>query len=65
MFYCISGLFRAFLGVIHYVTKPGQTLTMGILRVAGVCDGVSDIVIILLRAFSFDYCSFQQGLVNG
>ena len=29
------------------------------------CDEMSDIFIILLRVFSFDYCSSQQGLVNG
>ena len=41
------------------------SLTLGILKVVWVCDGMSDIVIISLRVFSFDYCSFQQGLVYG
>ena len=42
---------------------------LGILKVKcacdGVCDGISDIVIILIRVFSFDYCSFSTGVGHG
>ena len=51
--------------IIFLVSKSCQTLILGILRVVGVCDGMSDIVIILFRMFSFDYCSFSTGVGNG
>ena len=61
--------------VILSLVKPCQSLTLGILKVEyvcdGMCDGMSDIDRVLFRIFHLTYCilliivTFQQGLVNG
>ena len=54
------------------VAKPCQTLTLVILKVAGVCDGMSDIVRVIFRLiFHLTYCilliivAFNRGWLMG
>ena len=65
MFYIISSLFGVFLGVIYYIFSIQTMSNFNFGPFKGcvcVCDGMSDIVIILFRVFSFDYCSSSTGV---